>query len=171
MIVMLKPQDVMVALKIAAGKGEPWTYASLGASLGMSASGVHESVQRASKAGLLTPDERRPVKSALIEFLVHGLKYAFPPERGRATRGMPTSTSAPPLSERLAAGDEPPLVWPDREGTVRGESLEPLYASAPQAAASDPKLYALLAVTDALRVGTAREREVAGAALRELLAA
>jgi hypothetical protein len=168
---MLKPQDVVVALKIVAGKGEPWTYAGLGASLGMSASGVHESVQRASTAGLLTADERRPVKSALLEFLIHGLKYVFPPERGRVTRGMPTSTSAPPLSERLASGDEPPLVWPDRSGTVRGESLEPLYASAPQAAARDEKLYALLAVTDALRVGTAREREAARSVLRELLTA
>lgn len=168
---MLKPQDIVVTLKIAASPGEPWTYTTLGNALGMSASGVHESVHRASTAGLLTRDDLRPVRSALIEFLVHGVKYAFPAKRGRSARGMPTSTSAPPLSERLASRDEPPLVWPDKEGRVRGESLAPLYASAPQAAARDPKLYALLAVTDALRAGTAREREVAGVALRELLVA
>ena len=168
---MLKPQDVVVALKIAAVNGEPWTYASLASSLGMSASGVHESVHRASISGLLMPDEHRPIRAALIEFLLHGVKYAFPAERGRPTRGMPTSTSAPPLSERFAARGDLPLVWPDGAGTVRGESLAPLYASVPKAAARDPKLYALLAVTDALRAGTAREREAAGAVLRELLCA
>lgn len=86
-------------------------------------------------------------------------------------RGLPTGTSAPPLADRLVSRDAIPLVWPDRTGTVRGESLEPMYPGAPKAASRDPKLYALLAVTDALRAGSARERDVAASALRELLAA
>lgn len=166
---MLKSQDVVVALKIAAVNGEAWTYAMLGSSLGMSPSNVHRSVQRACMAGLLAPDGRRPIRAALIEFLLHGARYAFPPKRGRATRGMPTASSAPPLSERLVSASELPPVWPDADGTVRGESLAPLHASVPGAAAQDAKLYALLAVADALRVGGAREREVAEVALRELL--
>jgi hypothetical protein len=28
---------------------------------------------------------------AVEEFLIHGVKYAFPVQRGEATRGMPTS--------------------------------------------------------------------------------
>jgi hypothetical protein len=171
LVLALKSQDVVVALKIAALGGAAWSYPSLASELGMSASGVHASVRRAVQAGLLNPDERRAVRSSLVEFLVHGLRYAFPPERGPATRGMPTGSSAPPLAERLARRDDLPLVWPHREGSVRGESILPLYPSVPKAASRDPKLYALLAVSDALRTGTAREREVAAAALRELLSA
>lgn len=168
-MLVLKPQDLVVALKIAALSGELWSYPGLASALGMSASGVHESVHRASRAGLVSA-ERRAVRAALEEFLVHGLKYAFPPERGRATRGMLTAASAPPLVDRLARRDDAPLVWPDPAGTARGESLAPLYPSVPKAASRDPKLYALLAVADALRTGTARERDVAATALRELLA-
>ena len=114
---MLKPQDVVVALKVATLAGVPWTYAGLGTALGMSASGVHESAQRAVESGLLTPDARRCVRSALVEFLVHGAKYAFPPKRGAIARGVPTGASAQPLADRLASRDSIPLVWPDRVGT------------------------------------------------------
>lgn len=30
----------------------------------------------------------RPVRAALLEFLVHGVKYAFPPERGLARQAL-----------------------------------------------------------------------------------
>jgi hypothetical protein len=73
------------------------------------------------------------------------------------------------MSSMLASSGEPPLVWPDSDGALRGERLEPLHAGVPKAAAADPKLYALLAVADSLRVGGAREREVAAKVLRELL--
>jgi len=56
---------------------------------------------------------------------------------------------------------EPPLVWPHPEGDVRGESLEPLYPSAIDAARRDRALYESLALVDALRVGRARERALA----------
>lgn len=168
---MLKAQDVVVVLKLAALRGETWTYSSLASALGMSASSVHESVQRASISGLLDPHELRPVRGALLELLVHGLRYVFPAERGRATRGVPTATSAAPLAEALAADDAPALVWPDARGTLRGEAITPLHPTVPRATRSDPRLHALLAVVDALRVGSAREREVAARVLGELLSA
>ena len=168
---VLKPQDVVVVLKIAALKGKAWTYQSLASSLRMSASGAHESVGRAVKAGLLQPRTRQPIRAALEEFLVHGARYAFPPERGRLTRGMPTAAAAPPLRELLADDGGPPLVWADPRGTVRGESLAPLARCGPAAASADPQLYELLAVVDALRAGGARERQVAAGELRRLLAA
>ena len=52
-----------------------------------------------------------------------------------------------------------PLVWPHPEGEVRGESLEPLYPSAVEAAPKISKLYECLALVDALRIGRARETE------------
>ena len=45
--------------------------------------------------------------------------------------------------------DEPPPVWPDPEGQVRGYEFSPLYSSVPHACKADPKLYELLALVEA----------------------
>lgn len=166
---MLKPQDILVVLKIAALGGSSWTYKSLSEAVGLSAASVHESVQRAIAAGFLNPRERRVVRTAVEEFFVHGLRYILPPERGRVARGIATATSAPVFRSRMAAQDIP-LVWAFARGDVRGETLEPLHPSVPEAAGKDDKLYRLLAVADALRAGSPREREVAAEILKELLA-
>ena len=81
---------------------------------------------------------------------------------------MPTGYAAAPLNRLIAPGSEPAPVWPHAEGTVRGLSLAPLYPSAPQAALKDERLYALLALFDAIRSGQAREREAAQKLLDEL---
>jgi hypothetical protein len=44
---------------------------------------------------------------------------------------------------------------------VRGTALSPLYSAAPKAARSDPQLYELLVLVDAIRGGRARERDIA----------
>lgn len=102
-----------------------------------------------------------PNKSALEEFLIHGLKYAFPPQRGELTRGMPTGYAAEPLKSRVSASNDAPPVWPFSEGKMRGYSFAPLYKTVPQAALRDPYLYEMLALIDALRDGRARERRIA----------
>lgn len=165
----MKPQDIVVLLKLAAAPRE-WSYPSLALELGMSASEVHAAVSRTAAAGLLDAATRRPRRPALLEFLVHGLRYVYPAERGGVTRGLPTAHAAPPLAKRLAAGGEPVPVWPDPEGEVRGEELKPLYRSVPHAARRDPALYELLALVDALRGGRARERRLAADELRRRLA-
>jgi hypothetical protein len=166
---MLKPQDAVVLLKLAGAK-EAWTYASLAKSLGMSTSEVHAAIGRATRSGLYSASSRAPNRKALAEFLVHGLRYVFPAERGAMTRGMPTAHAAAPLNAEIAASGDPPPVWPDAEGTVRGEGIEPLYPSVPLAARSDPALYELLALVDAIRGGRARERNLAARALEARLA-
>lgn len=70
-------------------------------------------------------------------------------------------------SAKRCHADELPPVWPHPDGPVRGLALAPLYPSLPLAAAGDAELYALLALFDALRIGRAREREIAGRLLRE----
>jgi hypothetical protein len=105
------------------------------------------------------------VRNALIEFLVHGVKYSFPPIRGELTRGMPTSYAAPPLSKKIVQSKELPPVWPDKDGKVRGYSFAPLYKTVPQAARKDQELYELLALVDAVRDGRAREKSMAEKAL------
>jgi hypothetical protein len=167
--VTLKPQDLVVLLKIALAGDKPWSYPSLAHDLGLSASEVHAAVRRASHVGLIHRETRRPNRAALLELLFHGVRYVFAPERGAVTRGLPTAHAAPPLSEKIVAADELPPVWPTPNGTVRGETLSPLYKSVPEAAKKDPRLYECLALVDAIRVGRARERKLAEALLRERL--
>jgi hypothetical protein len=159
----LKPQDVYVTLKIVAGKSGLTPYSQLAAELVMSASEVHASVKRAQASHLLHGPlmQYRPNLVALEEFLVHGLKYVFPPERGELTRGVATSYAAEPLRSIIAQGNEPAPVWPYQEGKLRGIAFEPLYKTAPIAALRDRPFYEYLALADALRDGRIRERKLA----------
>lgn len=165
----LKPQDILVVLKLVAmgPQPRPWSYASLAVELGMSPSQLHSAIRRALAAQLAVREGERtaPHIRNLEEFLVHGLKYAFIPEKGELTRGIPTAHAAPPLNKLFASTGEPPPVWPDPEGKARGMAFSPLYKLAPRAALADPRLYELLAIVDAIRGGRARERE---AGIREL---
>jgi hypothetical protein len=159
----LKPQDVVVLIKLLEYGDKRPPYAQIAEQLFLSVSEVHAAVQRAKQARLLTGTElhETPNKSALEEFLVHGLKYAFPPERGELTRGVPTGYAAEPLKSRISAGNDPPPVWPFPEGKARGYSFTPLYKTVPRAALRDSYLYEMLALIDALRDGRSRDRHIA----------
>ncbi len=172
---VLKPQDVFVVLKLVALASPRWSYVQLANELFMSASEINAGIRRAIQARLVAPAESkkqspRPIRKALEEFLTHGVKYAYPPDRGELTRGMPTAYAAPPLDSKFWPASEPPPVWPDPEGQVRGYSFSPLYKSVPKAAAVDPKLYELLALVDAIRDGRARDKELAAKELHSRLA-
>ena len=127
----------------------------------MSASEVHAGVKRATAAKLMDMERKKPIKTNLTEFIIHGVKYAYPPERGGITRGLPTGYAAEPLSQFIVQSEEPPPVWPDPEGQVRGYEFAPLYRTVPAACKSDSELYKLLALIDAIRDGSARERKIA----------
>lgn len=167
MIMVLKPQDIVILLKLVTLGDRPWSYNALAHDLFMSPSEVHSGIRRAAAARLFDGVRNVPLVKALEEFLVHGVKYAFPPDRGPLTRGIPTSYAAPPLKEKIVQPAEPPPVWPDPEGQERGYEFSPLYKSVPKAAGRDSALYELLALVDAIRDGRARERELA---VRELIA-
>ena len=162
----LKPQDLVAALKLSVGPS--LTYPQLAAALGLSLSEAHGAVKRAQAAGLLLSD-RQPNRPAILEFVIHGVRYAFPPVRGGITRGMPTAHAAPPLAELIVQDSDPPPVWPDPQGEARGASFKPLYRGAPKAARGDAKLYQCLSLIDALRGGRARERNLAKEHLTRLL--
>jgi hypothetical protein len=164
---VLKPQDIVILLKLVTFGDRTWSYNVLANELFMSPSEVHGGIRRALAARLFDGVRNVPLVKALEEFLVHGVKYAFPPDRGSLTRGLPTSYAAPPLKGKIVQPDEPPPVWPDPEGNERGYEFSPLYKSVPRAAARDSALYELLALVDAIRDGRARERELA---VRELKA-
>ena len=113
------------------------------------------------------PDRTRAECGAC--FVISGAPYAYPAVRGEATIGFPTSHAVPPLSEQIQPSAELPPVWPHQEGTLRGQGVLPLYENLPLAAVDDSKLYELLALFDALRIGQARERELAKKLLEQRL--
>jgi hypothetical protein len=170
----LKAQDVLVLLKLAVGEDRVWSYPRIAAELGMSASEVHAAMRRAVLAKLAVahqPKGFRVHAQNLLEFLVHGVKYAFPATRGPVTRGHPTACAAPVLRKRIVEGEGLPPVWPDPEGSVRGESFSPLYSSQTviRAILADPPMYEATALVDAIRGGSARERQVATELLERLV--
>lgn len=172
----------MVLLKLAVHPGQEWTYAGLAHDLGMSASEVHAALGRAERSSLFSRGLRRPLVANLEEFLVHGVRYSFPPEIGGLTRGVPTAGSHPvfldeltklPMHISISIDSKYKLderyVWPYVHGEVRGMSLSPLYKSAPRAALHDEELYTALALVDALRLGRKREMDFAKRRLQKLL--
>ncbi len=147
----LKPQDVVVALKLFGYPSGRPPISVVASDLGLSPSEVHGAIQRLRSSRLLHgPALKDKLNiSGLVEFLVHGLKYAS------------TSYAAEPLKSEIASSNDLPPVWPWPDGETRGVSLEPLYKSVPHAALRDPVLYQLLALVDAIRDGRARERNLA----------
>lgn len=170
---VLRPQDLLVLLRLSLQKGPPPSYAVLGAELGLTASETHAAVERAVVAQLAHKDiDGKPsvIKNALLLFVLHGARYCFPAVRGEITRGMPTVYAAAPIKQLVvASNNEPPPVWPHKSGTQRGMTLYPLYPSVPQAALGNPALYELLVLFDAVRAGSARERALAIPMLEERL--
>jgi hypothetical protein len=102
----------------------------------------------------------RPHSKQLADFALYGAKYAFVADKEPMTIGVPTSHSAPAFAGVFAPGSDD-FVWPHPNGTVRGIGVAPLHPSVPFAAMQDAKLYEMLALFDALRVGRARERGMA----------
>ncbi len=154
----MRPHDVVVLLKMVVLDND-FYLKDVADSIGVSRSEVSESVVRSVAAGLLSADKKTVRRNNLLEFLVHGIKYVFPQIPGAIVRGLPTAHSAPPLKNLIES--EYSYVWPYIDGTIVGQEIQPLYYSVPQACLNDENLYQLLAVVDALRVGSARERKLA----------
>lgn len=177
---MLKPQDLVVTFKIASlQRDEPTAFAAVAAALSMSASEVFAATRRAAACHLLAEQSARsagaaryrPIAANLREFLVSGLRYVFAAEPGKTARGFRTAQDAPPLAAQIVrTPGEMPLVWPHPDGDSRGLSLKPIFRSVPDAARRDTRLYAWLALADALRTGDARVRSLAAAEVGKLIA-
>lgn len=168
----LKPQDLVILLKLICSQDKALTYSGIAKALFMSASEVHASLARARIARLVAADSNdsfEVLRGAFRELLLHGAQFIFPAVTGSMVRGTPTAHAVPALQDLLVAPNEPPPVWPYAEGSVRGIALHPLYPTVPRAAKDDSRLYEALALFDAIRIGRAREREIASAALTRLL--
>lgn len=166
---MLRPLDLAALLAVRARASHGWTFASLANDVGVSASQLHTSLERAAAAGLYGRDDRHVNVTGLVELLEHGVRWVFYAEVGERRRGVPTAHSGPLLSKLIASGAENRMVWPSPDGPELGQSLIPLYPQAVQTVERCPPLYELLTLVDAVRVGKRREHEAAMHVLRARL--
>ncbi|NND82298.1 MAG: hypothetical protein HKN50_07710 [Gammaproteobacteria bacterium] len=155
----MRPQDIVVLLKIASHQDETWQQIPVAKQLGLSQSEMSKSLNRSKYAGLIDETGRKVRKLALMDFIQYGLPYVFPQRPGSIVRGVPTAHSAPPLNKQIKSDEA--YVWPYSKGSVRGQSISPLYKTVPEATEHDLALYELLALVDAIRLGSSREKKLA----------
>ena len=154
----MRPQDVAILLKLMALKDTNWKLQPLSNELYISISEISESLNRSRMARLVDYQKKRPNRETILEFLEHGIKYVFPQEPGALVRGIPTAHSHPYMQQFFQS--ELKYVWPDIQGEMLGQGIDPLYANQNKAAKQDPVFYKLLALVDVIRVGKVREVEV-----------
>ena len=149
---------------------ESYSLRALSASLGLSKSEVSNSMARCREAGLLANDYDTSLpkvnRRELVKITEHALKYFYPVKLGAIVRGIPTGFAAPALSKSLKSAGGLIPVWPDPFGSERGQAIEPLYKTVPDAVKKDRTLYHYLALVDAIRVGGPRECAVAVSILK-----
>jgi hypothetical protein len=133
----MKSQDIIVLLKIAllhqrissdkAIEADAFSARGLEAALGISKTEVNASIKRSIGAGLALKDRTSGYPkaniNALLEFIVHGLRYVFPVQPGAMVRGMATAAAAPVLQKELMSAGDTICVWPDAEAKEMGQSL------------------------------------------------
>jgi hypothetical protein len=162
----MRPHDIVVLLKIIS-IDKNWLNKDLANDLYISNSEISESLNRSKIAKLISPDKRIVFKTALYNFIEHGLKFVFPAVPGPIVRGMPTAHSAPILKDYFVANDH--YVWPSVDGKVKGQTIVPLYPNQVIAVTNDKKLYDNLSLVDAIRVGKVREQKKALELLKKAL--
>jgi len=160
----MRPQDIVILLKIVVLKKKEWQYRDLAHSLMISVSEISESLNRSHIAGLIDESRHRVFRAGLLEFIEHGLRFVFPQIPGTMVTGVPTAHSHP-YFKRIFPSDMN-YIWPFEVGDIRGLAITPLHKAVPAAAALDEDLYRLLAAIDIIRVGQAREKKAALELLR-----
>lgn len=155
----MKPQDVVVLAKLIAIDNTDYIQMVLAEMLYMSQSEISSSLSRSSYAGLLINKGKEVNRKLFFDFIKYGLAVVFPQHPGAIVRGTVTAHSAPPLDIEIVSEEK--YVWPYAKGRARGQSITPLYPTVPKAVVLDSYLHELLALMDAVRVGRAREKNLA----------
>jgi len=163
----MRPQDIVLLIKILTITQPNWQYRDLAGSLYLSISEVSESLNRSHIAGLIDESKRRVYRQSLMEFIRYGLHYVFPQVPGTMVTGIPTAHSYPYYSKLFASDLN--FVWPDIDGNMRGLAIQPLYKSVVKAVKQDELLYKLLASIDIIRVGQTRELKMAVEELQKII--
>jgi hypothetical protein len=163
----MRPQDIVVLLKIVLMGEREWQFLDLARSLYISAAEVSESLNRSSFAKLVNHDRKKVHRNSFFEFLQYGMPYVFPQSPGPLTKGMATAHSHPNFSNQIISNQL--YVWPMVGGQDYGQAIEPFYPNQVMAAKEDPRLYEALAMLDVIRTGRTREKQMAINYLQTLL--
>ena len=174
----MKSQDILLLLKLLSmEKSESTNLESdysirrLESLIGISKSELSAALNRCIRVGLATRDRKSNIpkvnREALLGFLLNGIKYVFPVRPAELVRGIPTAFAAPVMEGKMMSAGDAINVWPDATGNSKGQVIAPLFKSVPAAAKADSKLYELLALVDAIRIGNARETELAAKLLEQ----
>lgn len=163
----MRPQDIVILIKILLLGDAPWQHRDLAGSLRLSVSEISDSLHRSHIAGLIDESRRKVYRENLLEFIEHGLHYVFPALPGTMETGVPTAHSQSYFKKKFNAELE--YVWPDDEGPIRGLSIPPLYKGASKAVRTDPRLHLLLSAIDIYRVGRVRELKAAEEVLQKYI--
>ncbi len=167
---MLGPTDLYVLAGALAADSENLTLRQLAKTLQVDHTLVYRALKRAEEAGLYESSSKSINRANFEELATHAGRFIAPTRLGALTRGTPAAWGAEPICTVISQpAGEPPPVWPDAHGTVRGQSIEPLHPAAIQASRESPQLRELLAMIDSLRAGDVRVRKVAADALHEAL--
>jgi len=146
---------------------------SLEQDTGISKSQISLSLKRMYDVGLAKPDRKTGLPKtnckSLLEFIAYGIQYVFPTKEGEVTRGIATSIAAPVLQGKLMTSGELAPIWPYHKGKLKGVSVQPLHENIFDTIKTDDLSYALLALTDAVRLGHSRERRLALDIMSKLL--
>lgn len=163
----IRPQDIVVLLKIVLKGNEIWYSNEIAHSLGLSGSTVFDSLERSIYATLISGDKKRVNKKGLYELLIYSLKYIFPVQPQALVKGIATAHSYEVFKTEFSSNVE--YVWKHNEGDIVGQEIEPLYENQMKAALKDPQLYRVLALIDLLRIGNKREIAFAQKELKQII--
>lgn len=134
----------------------------------MSKGGVHLALARLRAVGLVDGEGAAPAKK-IVPFVLHGIRYLFPVTFGRRVRGVPTGPSTPDIADEFAPEPGRDFVWADTSGNHRGTSILPLDPRVPKIASDWPRSHQLFGAIDLLRIGSARDVEIASSFIVALL--
>ncbi len=169
----IRGQDVIVAAVLFSSPFA--THTSLAQAIGIQRSHFSESTSRL-VAWRLYSSRRKVVSGPRFhEFLQSAFSWLFPVAvQDGVVRGVPVSHAGPVLQARMLATQ--PYVWPIGEESVpvdvpvvMGRAVKPIHRKVVAAALQFPRAYTILSLAEALRVGRAREINLAREALKEIL--
>ncbi|MGI8599085.1 MAG: hypothetical protein ACR2KB_07495 [Chitinophagaceae bacterium] len=163
----MRPQDIVILLKIIAKNSNPWLYKDLANELYISQSEISESLARSTLAGFFNNNTKTVYRLNVMEFIEHGLHYVFPVLPAAMVNGIPTAHSHPFMKKHFQTDLE--YVWPESKGKIRGLAIEPLYRDVPKAVLQDENLYKMLSLIDVIRVGKVREWKMAISELKTMI--
>lgn len=167
---VLGATDIYVLAGALAADRESLTLRDLAAELYVDHTLVHRALKRAETAGLYRTSSKQVNRANFEDLMTHAGRFIAPARLGELTRGVPAAWAAEPISRIIRQSrQELPPVWPDAQGSVRGQALEPLHPAAVDASQHTPALAKLLSIIDSLRAGDVRVRKVAAEELHRTL--